>query len=104
MAAKTYRVAGAVVVGDVLECEPGGVPEGGDNLRGQDGLIFCAALLQALYWFYALCARRGRSDPVLGAIRHPGVQVEQGAGVDAFLVREPVLIAGGGDGAVAAEA
>jgi hypothetical protein len=41
---------------------------------------------------------------VLGAIRHPGVQVEQGAGVEAFFVREPVLIPGGGDGAVAAEA
>jgi hypothetical protein len=73
------------------------------------GLIFCAALLQALYRRYALCARRWpggrrRSEPELGAIRHPGVQVEQGAGVVAFLVREPVLIAGGGDGPVAAEA
>lgn len=41
---------------------------------------------------------------MLGAIRHPGVQVEQGAGVVAFFVREPVLIGGGGYGPEAAEA
>jgi hypothetical protein len=45
-----------------------------------------------------------RSDAVFDAIRHPDVHVEEGADVVAFLVREPVLIASGGDGAVAAEA
>jgi hypothetical protein len=41
---------------------------------------------------------------VFRAIRHPDVHVEDGADVVAFLVGEPVLVAGGGDGAVAAEA
>jgi hypothetical protein len=46
----------------------------------------------------------GKSVPGLGAIRHPGVQIEEGAGVDAFLVREPLLLPGRGYGPVAAEA
>lgn len=41
---------------------------------------------------------------MLGAIGHPDVQIEQGAGVVALFVREPVLIASGGYGPEAAEA
>jgi hypothetical protein len=62
----------------------------------------------ALLTLHAVCAEvargRRRSEPELGAIRHPHVQVEKGAGVVAFLVGEPVLIPGGGYGSVAAEA
>jgi hypothetical protein len=62
----------------------------------------------ALLTLHAVCAEvargRRRSEPELGAIRHPHVQVEKSAGVEAFLVGEPVLIPGGGYGPVAAEA
>jgi hypothetical protein len=56
----------------------------------------------------ALCGGKsaaiGRSESGLGAIRHPRVQIEEGAGVDAFLVGEPLLLPCGGYGPVAAEA
>jgi hypothetical protein len=45
-----------------------------------------------------------RSEPGAGAIRHPCVQIEEGAGVSAFPGGEPLLIRRGGYGAVAAEA
>jgi hypothetical protein len=45
-----------------------------------------------------------RSDAVFRAIGHPDVHVQQGADVIALLVGEPVLITGGGDGAIATEA
>jgi len=45
-----------------------------------------------------------RSYTGFDAIRHPDVHVQERADVVAFLVRQPVLIAGRGDGAVAAEA
>lgn len=45
-----------------------------------------------------------RLEPGASAIRHPCVQIEEGAGVSAFVVGEPLLLLRGGYGAVAAEA
>ena len=44
------------------------------------------------------------SESGAGAIRHPCVQIEEAAGVDAFLMGEPWLLPCGGYGPVAAEA
>jgi hypothetical protein len=51
-----------------------------------------------------LFSTHGKSDAVFRAIGHPDVHVQQGADVVALLVGKPVLITGGGDGAIAAEA
>jgi hypothetical protein len=45
-----------------------------------------------------------QSESGQGAIRHPRVQIEEAAGVDAFLMGEPWPLPGGGYGPVAAEA
>jgi hypothetical protein len=51
----------------------------------------------------AFLVRDGESEPGQGAIGHPRVQVEEGAGVDVFLMREPQLQSRGGYCPVAAE-
>jgi hypothetical protein len=116
VAAQAYRIAGAVVVGDVLEGESGGVPEGWEDLGGQElASVLRRGRPTTLFRVYAPCsgksllfggaaATTGRSGAGAGAIRHPRVQIEEGAGVDAFLMGEPWFLPRGGYGPVAAEA
>jgi hypothetical protein len=109
MAAQAYGIAGAVVVGDVLEGEPGGVPEGGERLGGHELASFSAAERSAtLFRVYALGAGKslgiGLWESSGGAIGHPRVEIHEGADVHAFLMREPWLLPGGSYGSVAAEA
>jgi hypothetical protein len=58
----------------------------------------------SVHYRYGALARDGESEPGQGAIGHPRVQIEEGAGVDAFLVGEPRLLVRGGYGPVAAQA
>lgn len=74
MAAETYRIAGAVVVGDMLEGESGGEAEGWEGLGGHELASFSAAERPAtLIRVYALLARKspgiGHSASGAGAIQ-----------------------------------
>jgi hypothetical protein len=93
----------------VLEGESGGVAEGWERRSGHGLASFSAAgtTCDAGPSLRAVCeevaGNRG-SETRAGAIRHPRVQIEEGAGVGAFLMRQPWLLPSGGYGSVAPEA